>query len=268
MNITLILGLLIAFAGVLGGFVEEKGNLASLLQVSAAMIIFGGTFGIALIANPFSYIKKIPAALKLIMFHKKHNYNELIDKLCEIANKARKDGLLSLEAEAENVADPFIKKGLGYIADGVDPEFLKKMLYNEIEAQAKKYEQAATVFESMGGTAPTMGVLGTVMGMINVLSHMNANNSDMTKMIQSIGSAFIATMYGLASANLLWLPLGSHIKTVTESESDYMEIIVDGLLAIQAGEPSSRLKDRLLARLEDKENGKNKAAAQKSETQE
>ena len=268
MNITLIIGLIIGFAGILGGFAIEQGNMASLLQASAAMIIFGGTFGIAMIAYPISYIKKIPGALKLIMFHKKHDYGGLIDRLCEIANKARKDGLLSLETEAENVKNPFIKKGLEYIADGVDPEFLKKMLYTEIEAQAKKYEQAAAVFEGMGGTAPTMGVLGTVMGMINVLSHMNTNNSDMTSMVRNIGSAFIATMYGLGSANLLWLPIGTQIKVVTEAESDYMEVIVDGLLAIQAGEPSSRLRDRLLARLEKDAKGTQKASGDDTDSQE
>lgn len=247
MNITLLIGFLLALGGILGGFIVEHGVLLDLIkQPSPFMIVFGGTIGIALIAFPFKNIKRIPGALKLIMFRKKHNYVELVDMLCEIANKARRDGLLSLEAEAEKLPNPFIKKGLGYIADGVDPEFLRKVLDNEIESDYKKYEMAAAVFESMGGTAPTMGVLGTVMAMITTLKGMSGDTS---KIGGEIATAFLATFFGLGSANLLWLPLGSQIKVVAEQESEYQEIIVEGLMAIQSGEPSSRLKDRLYAKI-------------------
>jgi chemotaxis protein MotA len=263
MNITLILGFLVALGGIVGGFIYEKGSVASLWQVSAFMIVFGGTIGIAFIAFPLNYIKRIPAALKLIMFHKKHDYKKIVDMLCDVANKARKDGLLSLEAEAENVQDLFIKKGLGYIADGVDPEFLKKMLQNEIDTQYKKYESAAAVFEGMGGSSPTMGVLGTVMGMVNVLKSMSGDTAELGK---SIAVAFVATLYGVGTANLLWLPIGGHIKVVTEEEGDYMEIILEGLLAIQAGEPSSRLRDRLNARILEQQ--KNKPGKKDEETEE
>jgi chemotaxis protein MotA len=263
MNITLILGFVIALGGIVVGFVVEKGSLVSLWQISAFLIVFGGTIGIAFIAFPLNSIKRIPGALKMIMFHKKHNYAQLVEMLCDVANKARKDGLLSLEAEAEKVNDLFIKKGLGYIADGVDPEFLKKMLQSEIDTQHKKYESAAAVFEGMGGSAPTMGVLGTVMGMVNVLRDMNGDTAILGK---SIAVAFVATLYGVGSANLIWLPIGGHIKVVTEEESDYMEIILEGLLAIQSGEPSSRLRDRLYARISDKQ--KVKSRKKKSEDEE
>lgn len=260
MNILSILGLIISFGGILLGFKLEHGKFYMLVkQISPFLIVFGGTFGIALIAFPFRNIKRIPGALKLIMLPKKHNYTELVDMLCDIANKARRDGLLSLEAEAEKLSDPFIKKGLGYIADGVDPEFLKKVLYNEIESNYKKYEDAAKVFESMGGTAPTMGVLGTVMAMVTVLS---GGTEDTNKLVKDISTAFLATLFGIGSANLLWLPIGSQIKVVAEQESDYMEVIVEGLMAIQAGEPSSRLKDRLYAKIGDIKNGTSKSASE------
>lgn len=262
MNILLIIGIIIAFGGILGGYIVDGGLIQNLLKLPPVLIVFGGTFGIALIAFPFNSIKKMPAALKLIMFHKKHDYNNLVDMLCDIANKARKDGLLSLEAEAEKMSNQFIKKGLGYIADGVDPEFLKKVLYNGIESEYKKYEDAAKVFESMGGTAPTMGVLGTVMSMVVVLRTMN---SDTTNLGTNISSAFLATMFGIGSANLLWLPIGSQIKVVAQQDSDYMEVVVEGLMAIQAGEPSSRLKDRLYAKIGDI---KNKTSGNKHENEE
>jgi chemotaxis protein MotA len=247
MNILLLIGLIIAFGGVLLGFQLEGGVFYQLIcHPSPFLIVFGGTLGVALIAFPMKNVMRIPKALKLIILPKRHNYTKLVDMLCDIANKARKDGLLSLEAEADKIPDPFIKKGLGYIADGVDPDFLKKVLYNEIESEYKIYDDASKVFESMGGTAPTMGVMGTVMSMVTVLAQ---GTGDTNKLVENISSAFLATLYGIGSANLLWLPISNQIKIVAEHDSDFREVIVEGLMAIQAGEPSSRLKDRLYAKI-------------------
>lgn len=263
MNIMMILGLIVAFGGVIMGFLKEGGNISTMVsQPSPFMIVFGGTIGIALVAFPFRNIKRIPAALKLIILTRKHDYTKLVDELCNIANKARRDGLLSLEAEAEKMSDNFIKRGLGYIADGVDPEFLKKVLYNEIESEYRKYEDAAKVFESMGGTAPTLGVLGTVMAMVTVLGK---GIDDPNALVINISTAFLATFYGIGSANLLWLPIGSQIKVVAEQESEYREVIVEGLMAIQAGEPSMRLKDRLYAKIGDIKNGNAKKSNSENE---
>lgn len=253
MDILLGLGFFMAIGSVLLGYMIEHGALISLWQLSSFCIVFGGTFGIATITYPFSSIKMIPSALKLILTGKKHNNKKLVQLMCEIDDKARKNGILSLETEAENIKDPFIKKGLEYIADGVDPEYLKKALENEIETELIKYENAADVFNGMGGYAPTMGVLGTVMGMTIVLRSMN---SDMNKLGESIAVAFVATFYGVGSANILWLPIGGHIKVVAESEQRYKEIILEGLMAIQNGEPSSRLRDRLEGMLGYKEKDK------------
>jgi pyruvate,orthophosphate dikinase len=149
----------------------------------------------------------------------------MIDILFNVANTARREGLLALETEAENIKDEFIKKGLIFIADNVEPEFLKKVLESEIEASNRKYEAAASVFEGMGGTAPTMGVLGTVMGMVSILRDM----SDMDELGGKIATAFVATLYGVGSANLLWLPIAAHIKAIAAAESEYFETVIDGL---------------------------------------
>lgn len=246
MNITLIIGLVVAFGGVLMGFTQEGGVLANLLKLPAFMIVVGGTIGSAFISFPIANIKRIPGAFKVMMFQKKHDYPKLIDMMCEIANKARRDGLLSLESEADKIQDPFIKKGLGYIADGADPEFLKQLLNNEIEANFKNVEDAAKVLEGMGGTSPTMGVLGTVMGMTTVLGHMG---SDTSKIGTEIAGAFIATMYGVGIGNLIWLPLGNQMKVSAMHEAEHQEIVMEGLMAIQAGEPAARLRDRLYAKV-------------------
>ncbi|HEX3026175.1 MAG TPA: MotA/TolQ/ExbB proton channel family protein, partial [Clostridia bacterium] len=255
-----------AFAGIITGFYMEDGTIQMLIaHQSPFLIVFGGTIGIALVAFPLKNLKAIPGALKLIVMPKKHDYAGLVDMLCDIANKARKDGLLSLEAEADKISDQFIKRGLGYIADGVDPEFLKKVLYNEIESEYRKYDDAAKVFINMGGTAPTMGVLGTVMSMVSILAK---GADDSNALVKNISTAFLATFFGIGSANILWLPLGNQIKVVAEQQSDYREVVVEGLLAIQSGEPSTRLRDRLFAKIGEIKSGKSKANEKNSEVNE
>jgi chemotaxis protein MotA len=244
MNILLILGLIVGFGGVLYGYVADEGVLSALLKPSSASIVFGGTFGFLLLSFPISYIKQIPKALKMIFFRKKKKYGEVIDLMYNLANTARRDGILAMEAEAEKISDPFIKKGLLYVADGVEPDFLKEVLENEIEAKMKEVEHAAKVMEGAGGVAPSMGVLGTVMGMVSILRDMGGDTEELG---HKIATAFIATMYGVGSANLLWLPLGSHIKTCAEEDAEYMGLIVTGLLSILEGEYPARMRDNLIA---------------------
>jgi chemotaxis protein MotA len=244
MNIFLLIGLILGFGGVVYGYVGDEGVLSALLKPTAASIVFGGTFGFLLMSFPLSYLKQIPKALKMIFFRKKKNYGQVIDLLYNLANVARRDGILAMEAEAEKISDPFIKKGLLYVADGVEPEFLKEVLENEIEAKAKEFERAAKCVEGASGVAPAMGVLGTVMGMVSILRDMG---SDTAELGAKIATAFIATMYGVGSANLLWLPIGGHIKNCAQEDTEYMELIVTGLLSILEGEYPARMRDNLLA---------------------
>jgi chemotaxis protein MotA len=242
----MLVGLLIGFGGVVYGYMFDGGTLMSLLKPSSASIVFGGTIGIALISFPLDSIKKIPKAMKSVISGKKHDYEATVETLYNLANIARREGILSLETEAEKTNDDFIKKGLTYIVDGVEPDFLEKILVSEIGTRNKELEEAAAVFESMGGSAPTMGVLGTVMGMVSILREMGG---DMNELGAKIATAFIATMYGVGSANLLWLPFASHIKKVAEEESEYLHVVMDGLLSIQAGEYPARLKESLISQI-------------------
>lgn len=242
MNILLFIGFLVAVGSILSGFLLEHGSLIALLSPSAFAIVVGGTIGIALITSPISSLRLIPGSLRMVFGRSRQKDAELVELLCGIANKARREGILSLEGEAEKMKDPFLRRGLGYIADGVDPEYLRSMLDNEIDTELKKHLAVAQVFDNMGGTAPTMGVLGTVMGMTNVLAKMS---SDMSLLGKNIAVAFIATLYGVGTANILWLPMAGHIKALAESRADYGRMILEGLMAIQSGEPASRLRDRL-----------------------
>lgn len=244
MNIFLIIGLVVGFGGVIYGYVGDEGVLSALLRPTAAAIVFGGTFGFLLISFPVSYLKQIPKGLKMIFFRKKKDYAQVIDLLYNLANVARRDGILAMEAEAEKIKDPFIKKGLLYVADGVEPDFLKEVLENEIEASARDMERAAKCLEGAGGVAPACGVLGTVMGMVSILREMGGDTAELGG---KIATAFIATMYGVGSANLLWLPLGAHVKNCANEDEEYMNLIVTGLLSILEGEYPARMRDNLMA---------------------
>lgn len=243
MNIFAIAGIIVGLAGILFGYIADEGVLSALVKIPALSIVFGGTFGIMLAANPLSRLKKIPAALKLTYMSKKPDVAALIDSIMEISVVARRDGLLALETESSKFDNPVLKKGLTYIADGISPERLKQNLEAESEAMIADFEEAARVFEGMGGAAPTMGVLGTVMGMVSILRDM----SDMNSLGGKIATAFIATMYGVGSANILWLPIGSSIKAAAEEEGAYYKIMIEGLVAIQAGEYPTRIKEYLIA---------------------
>jgi len=244
MNIFSIIGILLGFAGVIFGYVSDEGVLSALVKIPALSIVFGGTIGFMLASNPIGRLKKIPAALKLAFFSKAPNIGELIDIIMEISVVARRDGLLALETESGKFDNPVLKKGLTYIADGITPERLKQNLEAESDAMLNDYEEAAKVFEGMGGVAPTMGVLGTVMGMVSILRDMN---SDMDSLGGKIATAFIATMYGVGSANLLWLPAANLIKAAAEEQGNYYRIMTEGLVAIQAGEYPTRIKEYLTA---------------------
>jgi chemotaxis protein MotA len=243
-NFFLVLGLLIGFGGVLYGYVGDEGVLSSLLKPTSASIVFGGTIGFVLLSYPLSFLRQVPGALKMILIRKKKNYTEVIELLYNVANVARRDGILTMEAEAEKISDPFIKRGLLYVADGVDPEFLREVLESEIEAKTGEYEKAAKVLEGAGGVSPAMGVLGTVMGMVSILREMG---TDMEELGAKIATAFIATMYGVGTANLLLLPLGGHIKNRAQEDAAYMQLIVKGLTSILEGEYPSRMRDNLYA---------------------
>ena len=244
MNILIILGLIVSFGGVVFGFMVDGGVLSSLVKISSMSIVFGGSIGFGLVSYPMSFLREIPAALKLMLFGGKRNYAKTIDQLVEIGKSARAEGMLVLESKAQDVKDPLIKKGLLLISDGVEPEYLKRVLDHTIEATTSSYERAAKVFEGIGGASPAMGVLGTVMGMVSILREMG---TDMDALGAKIATAFIATMYGVGSANLLWLPLGNNIKLCAAREQEYYEMVVEGLMSILEGENPSKMKENLLA---------------------
>lgn len=255
MDISSVIGLIVGFGAILAGFLIEGGNMGALLHLSPFVIIFGGTTGAVILNFPKSDLAQLPAMLKEVFMDKKHNEVDIINQLAELSEKARRDGLLSLEQEAQNIEDPFIRKGLSLVVDGIETQAIKDILVREAYLRESIYESGAKIFEAAGGYAPTMGVCGTVLGMIVVLGDMSSPQ----ELGPKISVAFIATLLGVSFANLLFLPIAGKIKAKAAKETMVTDIIIEGLLSIQAGENPRLIKEKLNLSLIEQMNNKGKA---------
>jgi chemotaxis protein MotA len=249
MDFATILGIVLGVGMIFGAFVIEGGNMTSLFLVSPFMIVFGGTFGALTTSYTLKDIFTLPSLILNACMLAKGNdssIRQLIDVMVTIAEKARREGVLSLEADiqgelSDKKYDSMLRKGLRLTVDGSEPELIKHMLENEITFYENHQKKNAGMFEAAGGFAPTMGIIGTVMGLISVLG--NLTNPD--ELGPSVAMAFVATLWGLGSANLFWLPVGAKIKLKTKLEVVQKEVIVEGVMSIQAGENPRTLKEKL-----------------------
>lgn len=241
MDIASLIGLLMAIGSLLGAFALEGGTLGMLLVATAAIIVFGGTIGATILSFSLDELKRVPYFVKLVFTGKTIDYDYYLDLLLINADKARREGLLSLESQLELIDNEFMVRGLQMVIDGTNRETTGEILEMEIEAFERKEKGGYEIFMTAGGFAPTMGIIGTVMGMIHVLS----NLSDPNKLGASIAVAFLATLYGIASANILWIPFANKIKNRTEKETILMEMILDGILSIQNGDNPRSIREKL-----------------------
>ncbi|MGE5423083.1 MAG: flagellar motor protein [Ignavibacteriales bacterium] len=242
MDLTTILGLIIAFAGLIGGFMLEDGALGMLVKETAAMIVIGGTIGAVVVSFGLEELKTLPGFFKMIFTERKMDFVGTLDRLVDTADKARREGLLSLETQLPEIENEFLRRGLQLVIDGTDPELTRNMLEMEIEAAEQKDKVGVEIFSAAGGYAPTMGIVGTVMGLVQVLS----NLSDPDSLGPAIAVAFIATLYGISTANLLFLPFANKIKVKGHRERALMELILEGILSVQAGENPRVIREKLL----------------------
>lgn len=240
-----MIGLLAGFGSIIIGFILEGGTVGSLGGASAAIIVFGGTAGAIITSFPLSDLKKLPQWFKIAFTSQTFGTAEAYETLVRFAEKARREGLLSLEQELETVTDRFTHQGMQLVIDGTDPEITREILESNIAVLEKRHKVGISVFESAGGYGPTMGIIGTVMGLVMVLG----NLSDPEALSHSIAAAFLATLYGVASANLLWLPIATKLKMKDKAEVSAMEMVLDGILSIQAGQNPSILKEKLITHI-------------------
>ncbi|KOA21501.1 chemotaxis protein PomA [Clostridium homopropionicum DSM 5847] len=250
MDISTVIFLIISFGGLILGFVLEGGHLAALLVGTAGLIVFGGTIGAVGVSFPMNKLKRVPGALKTTFSSKKSNRAYSINYFVDIAKKTRQNGLLSLESDlSDSNMDPFIKKGLQAVVDGVEPETVKTMLHLDAEMTSMRHKDTIAIFEAAGGFAPTMGIIGTVMGLVHVLG----NLSDPGSLGPKIAVAFIATLYGVSSANLLWLPIASKLKVLNKDELIDKELVIEAISCIQAGINPNTIGEKLKGFMDKKE---------------
>lgn len=234
MNPATVIGLIVAMGFCLGSVVVEGGHLSALLNLPAAMIVFGGTFGAAVIGTRLEDVRRLPVVVRVAFVSKVPDPAVVCREMIAMARVARRDGFLGLEREVPRVREgnAFMARALQMVADGTPPETVSEVLHAELDQLARRHGSGAGVLEQMGGLAPTLGVTGTVMGLV----HMMGRLDDPSTMGPAIAGAFLATLYGVASANLLFLPLAGKLKTLSRVERHACEIVIEGARAIQRGD--------------------------------
>jgi len=226
-----VLGILIALGGIGVGLVVEGGKLEQILQPTAALIVFGGTLGAVMVQFPLSVVMQAFVQLKNVFFGAEPEPDALIQSLLRYAYKARKEGLLSLDSELSKIQDPFLRESLMLAIDGANTEDLRKMMELQLDYRAEKDERVAKVFEAAAGFSPTVGILGAVLGLIQVMQHLQNIN----EVGRGIAVAFVATIYGVGAANLLFLPWSGKLKIRLRERQVIEEMTLEAVLAIAEG---------------------------------
>ena len=224
-------GIALALAGIGLGLVLDGGKIAQVIQPTAAMIVLGGTIGAVLVQFPLPIVMQAVAQLKDVFLSKKSESDALVQNLLRYALKARKEGILSLDAELNKIQDPFLKESLMLAIDGVKAHELRKMMELQLDYRGEKDENVAKVFESAGGFAPTIGIIGAVLGLIQVMQHLQ----DINEVGKGIAVAFVATIYGVASANLFFLPCAGKLRIKTRERQVVQEMTLEAILSIVEG---------------------------------
>ncbi len=252
MDIAAFIGITLGFSSIIVGNMIEGGNTAHLIQVAAALIVFGGTLGATLLSFSIHDIINAFKALGMVFGGRSSTSSEVVEDILGILVKARKMGLIALESHIRNIENAFLKKGLNLVVDGMTPAMIKEILYQEVTTYEETLKKASKVFESAGGYAPTIGILGAVLGLIQVMR----NVTDPSKIGGGIAVAFVATIYGVGSANLILIPIGKKIMNRLKEEVFIKELIIEGVLGVESGVNPYFLKARLNAFLAEHEKTK------------
>jgi chemotaxis protein MotA len=243
MDVTTIFGLLMGIGAVLAAFVMEGGHLSALVQWPAMLLVIVGTFGAATVTTSFSQMIQLPKLLKVIMFERKLNPQQLIDLLYDLSQKSRKNGLLSLEKELDKITDTFLRKAVQLAIDGFETNKIREILEIEMSYIEERHKVGANFFQKLGGFSPTLGIIGTVLGLVHALGSME-NSSNMAS---AIAGAFIATLWGVSLANLVYLPISDKLRTKHQDEALYLQIISEGVVSLAMGDNPRVIKMKLLS---------------------
>jgi len=240
-DIATIVGIVLAIGSIIGGQALEGGHLGSIMQLTAFIIVMGGTIGACCVQNPLSVVLKAVGSLSLVITSPPLDTKGTIKLILDLANVSRKQGLLALEGKLKDIQDPFFRKGVQLIVDGTDPKAVHEILEIEVEHHEEEGILGAKVWEAAGGYAPTVGILGAVLGLIHVME----NLADPSKLGGGIAVAFVATVYGVGAANLFFLPFANKIKFKLKEEASLRNMIILGLVGLAQGENPRLLQEKL-----------------------
>jgi chemotaxis protein MotA len=236
-------GLIVAVGGIIGGMMMEGGKLKEILQPTAAMIVFGGTFGAVMVSTPLSVLARAGRALVSVLLEKQQEPRVIVEEIIGYATKARKNGIVSLEQDADRVADPFLRKALNLAVDGTDLQEIRKMMELEMSIEEHRAEMEAKVFDAGGGFAPTIGIIGAVLGLIQVMK----NLENINEVGRGIATAFVATIYGVGVANIVFIPAAAKIRARLHSAMQIKELMIEGVAGIVEGLNPKLIRTKLEA---------------------
>ncbi len=241
MDILTILGLILAIGAIIGGNIMEGGHTESLIQGTAFFIVMGGTTGSVMVQAELKTFFRAMAMTLWVFLPPRIGVKEAIEKIVNWSNIARKEGLLGLEAVAESETDLFARKGLQLLVDGSEPETIRDILEVEVGTKEHADTQAAKVYDAFGGYAPTIGIIGAVMGLIHVMN----NLADPSKLGSGIAVAFVATIYGVGLSNIIFLPIANKLKGIIHKQTQFREMVIEGVISIAEGENPRNIESKL-----------------------
>ncbi|MCW2638874.1 MAG: Flagellar motor protein MotA [Dactylosporangium sp.] len=252
-----LIGVGLAFAAIFLSMTLEGTPISHIMLPAPLILVFVGTIGVGMAGGLLRDATGLVSQIKRAFLAKPGKPDELVETMVKLAEKARREGLLALEDAMKDVADPFLRRGLQLAIDGTDSEELREILEGEVDAKRKADKAGAKIFADMGGYAPTIGIIGTVIGLVHVLS----NLSQPATLGELIAAAFVATLWGILSANVIWLPIGNRLKRLSEVECGQMELVIAGIINIQAGANPRLVAQKLRSLLPPGTESKKKAAA-------
>lgn len=239
-----LLAIVLGSAAIFGSFIMEGGKPAALLVIPAMVIVFGGTLAAAMAGSSLQHVLRIPTLLRIAFFPPTIDHRTIIEQILLYATIARRDGILGLERRLDEIEHPFLRKLIETSVDGADPDTMIAIAETDIEFITERHNSNIALFTKMGGYSPTMGIIGTVMGLISTLA---AAGGDPTELIHHIATAFIATMWGIFMANIVFLPIADKLRSIHTGEIQLMNIMIIGVSALQLGETPSVIRSKLIS---------------------
>lgn len=254
MDLSTIIGIVAGFVLIVWGI--KLGNIGNFIDPQSVALTLGGTVCAVIASFPFNQLKKMGGHFKILLQGNRYNYGALIDEMVELAQLARQNGLLSLEEKANEIEDPFFKNGLMLVVDATDEDEIRARMENELDAMAERHDAGVAIYEKASGYAPAFGMIGTLVGLVNMLKNMDMDSGGASSLGADMSVALVTTFYGCILANLIFSPIAKKLRIRNDEEMQYRSIMMAGIMGIQAGDNPKLLREKLLSNLDQKTQAK------------